>query len=310
MANIYTNIVQMVGKTPLMELTKIEEKYGLKSRILAKLEFFNPAGSIKDRVAVSMIEDAEQTGRLKPGGTIIEPTSGNTGIGVTAFGVNKGYRVIIVMPENMSEERKKLIRAFGGELVLTPKEAGVVGAINKAKELEQSIPGAIQAGQFVNLANPRTHTESTGPEIWEDADGQIDYFLAGVGTGGTLTGIGHYLKKKNKDIKVIALEPTGSAILSGGKDGPHVIEGIGDGLVPDVLDCLCYSEVMTVTDEASLARARELASLEGLLVGISSGCALDAAIRVAQRPEAEGKTIVIIFADGGYRYFSTELFEK
>lgn len=308
MSNIKKSTSELVGNTPLLELTGIEKKYGLKTRILVKMEMFNPSGSIKDRIAYAIIKDAEDCGKLKPGGTIVEATSGNTGIGLCAMGCHMGYRVIIVMPENMSEERKKIIRAYGGELVLTSAEGSVPEAIAKAEELAKTIPGAILAGQFVNDANPQAHYENTGREIWEDADGEIDYFISGIGTGGTLTGIGTYLKAQKPAIKVVAMEPENAALLLNGGSGAHVIEGIGDGVMPDVLNKDVVDEIITVSDREALETDRELVATEGIFSGISTGAALFAALKIAERPEAAGKTIVIIAADSADRYLSTRLF--
>lgn len=300
----------MVGNTGLLELSAIEKKHELKARILVKPEMENPSGSIKDRVALAMIRDAEKTGRLLPGGTIIEATSGNTGIALCAMGSHLGYRVIIVMPENMSDERKRIIRAYGGELVLTPAEGSVTAALAKAETLAKEIPGAILAGQFINDANPRIHFETTGPELYADADGQIDYFVSGIGTGGTITGIGKYLKSRNPGIKVVAMEPKNAALLYDGGSGAHVIEGVGDGIMPEVLDKEVVDEIITVSDEEALSAGRELIKTEGLFAGISTGAALCVALRIAARPEAAGKTIAIIAADSGDRYLSTALFAE
>ena len=307
---IYTSVDQLIGKTPLMELVNIEKQEGLKARLFAKLEYLNPAGSIKDRVAKKMIEDAEEKGLLKPDSVIIEPTSGNTGIGLASVAVSKGYRVIIVMPETMSEERRILMRAYGAELVLTDGEKGMTGAIEKADELAADIPGAFIPGQFVNPANPQAHFETTGPEIWEDTEGNIDIFVAGVGTGGTLTGTGKYLKSKNPDIKVVAVEPATSAVLSKGTAGAHKLQGIGAGFIPDVLDTEIYDEVAAVSDEDAFAAGRLIGRSEGILVGISSGAALFAAAKIAKREENEGKNIVVILPDTGDRYLSAGLFEE
>lgn len=308
MSKIYKGAIELVGNTPLVEVTNIEKKEQLKARLLVKLEYFNPAGSVKDRVGKAMIEDAERTGRLKPGSVIIEPTSGNTGIGLAAVSAVKGYRMILTMPDTMSVERRNILKAYGAEIVLTPGEKGMSGAIEKAEELAKEIPDSFIPGQFDNPVNPKAHMESTGPEIWQDTDGQVDIFVASVGTGGTLTGTGTYLKEKNPRIKVIAVEPSTSAVLSGGNAGPHKIQGIGAGFIPKVLDTRVYDEIITVDNEAPFATAKMLARTEGLLTGISSGAALYAAIEVARRPENEGKTIVALLPDSGDRYYSTALF--
>lgn len=308
MANIYTSADQLIGKTPLLELTNIEKKYGLKAKILAKLEYFNPAGSVKDRIAKAMIDAAEKSGQLKPDSVIIEPTSGNTGIGLASVAAARGYRIIIVMPETMSVERRQLMKAYGAELVLTEGAKGMKGAIAKADELAKEIPGAFVTGQFVNPANPKAHFETTGPEIWEDTDGKVDYFVAGVGTGGTITGTGQFLKSKNPDVKVVAVEPATSAVLSTGAAGAHKIQGIGAGFVPDVLDTKIYDEIIPVSNEDAFATGKEVGKNEGVLVGISSGAATWAAIELAKRPENEGKTIVVLMPDTGDRYLSTPLF--
>ena len=308
MSKIYKGAIELVGNTPLVEVTNIEKKEQLKARLLVKLEYFNPAGSVKDRVGKAMIEDAERTGRLKPGSVIIEPTSGNTGIGLAAVSAVKGYRMILTMPDTMSVERRNILKAYGAEIVLTPGEKGMSGAIEKAEELAKEIPDSFIPGQFDNPVNPRAHMESTGPEIWQDTDGQVDIFVASVGTPGTLTGTGTYLKEKNPRIKVIAVEPSTSAVLSGGSAGPHKIQGIGAGFIPKVLDTRVYDEIITVDNEAPFATAKMLARTEGLLTGISSGAALYAAIEVARRPENEGKTIVALLPDSGDRYYSTALF--
>ena len=308
MSKIYKGAIELVGNTPLVEVTNIEKKEQLKARLLVKLEYFNPAGSVKDRVGKAMIEDAERTGRLKPGSVIIEPTSGNTGIGLAAVSAVKGYRMILTMPDTMSVERRNILKAYGAEIVLTPGEKGMSGAIEKAEELAKEIPDSFIPGQFDNPVNPRAHMESTGPEIWQDTDGQVDIFVASVGTGGTLTGTGTYLKERNPRIKVIAVEPSTSAVLSGGSAGPHKIQGIGAGFIPKVLDTRVYDEIITVDNEAPFATAKMLARTEGLLTGISSGAALYAAIEVARRPENEGKTIVALLPDSGDRYYSTALF--
>ena len=308
MSKIYKGAIELVGNTPLVEVTNIEKKEQLKARLLVKLEYFNPAGSVKDRAGKAMIEDAERTGRLKPGSVIIEPTSGNTGIGLAAVSAVKGYRMILTMPDTMSVERRNILKAYGAEIVLTPGEKGMSGAIEKAEELAKEIPDSFIPGQFDNPVNPKAHMESTGPEIWQDTDGQVDIFVASVGTGGTLTGTGTYLKEKNPRIKVIAVEPSTSAVLSGGSAGPHKIQGIGAGFIPKVLDTSVYDEIITVDNEAPFATAKMLARTEGLLTGISSGAALYAAIEVARRPENEGKTIVALLPDSGDRYYSTALF--
>ena len=308
MSKIYKGAIELVGNTPLVEVTNIEKKEQLKARLLVKLEYFNPAGSVKDRVGKAMIEDAERIGRLKPGSVIIEPTSGNTGIGLAAVSAVKGYRMILTMPDTMSVERRNILKAYGAEIVLTPGEKGMSGAIEKAEELAKEIPDSFIPGQFDNPVNPRAHMESTGPEIWQDTDGQVDIFVASVGTGGTLTGTGTYLKEKNPRIKVIAVEPSTSPVLSGGSAGPHKIQGIGAGFIPKVLDTHIYDEIITVDNEAPFATAKMLARTEGLLTGISSGAALYAAIEIARRPENEGKTIVVLLPDSGDRYYSTALF--
>ena len=305
---IYNSVAELVGSTPLLKLKRFAELVGAKANILAKLEFFNPAGSVKDRVAKNIIDDAEKKGRLKPGSTIIEPTSGNTGIGLAAIAVSKGYRVIIVMPDSMSEERRNLIKAYGAELVLTDGKLGMTGAINRAEELLKEIPDSIIAGQFENPANPEAHFNSTGPEIWNDTDGEIDIFVAGVGTGGTISGTGKYLKSKNPNIKVIAVEPSDSPLLSKGISGPHGLQGIGANFVPKTLYTDIYDEVITVSTEEAFEAAKNLAKSEGVLVGISSGAALFAATEIALRPENENKRIVVLLADTGDRYLSTPLF--
>ena len=308
MSHIYTSADQLIGRTPLLELTHIEKKFGLNARILAKLEYFNPGGSVKDRVALAMIDDAEAKGALKPGSVIIEPTSGNTGIGLASVAAARGYRIIIVMPETMSVERRQLMKAYGAELVLTEGAKGMKGAIAKAEELAKKIPGSFVPGQFVNPANPKAHFETTGPEIWADTDGQVDYFVAGVGTGGTVTGVGRYLKSQNAAVKVLAVEPKSSAVLSTGVAGAHKIQGIGAGFVPEVLDTAVYDEIIAVADEDAFRLGRELGRSEGVLAGISSGAALWAAIELAKRPENAGKTIVALLPDTGDRYLSTPLF--
>ena len=310
MSKIYTSEDQLIGHTPLLELTHLEKAEGLKTKILAKLEYFNPAGSAKDRVAKAMIDDAEAKGLLKEGSVIIEPTSGNTGIGLAAVAAARGYRTIIVMPETMSVERRQLMKAYGAELVLTEGAKGMSGAIAKAEQLAKEIPGGFVAGQFVNPANPEAHRQTTGPEIWEDTDGKVDIFVAGVGTGGTITGVGEYLKSKNPNVKVVAVEPAGSPVLSGGKPGPHKLQGIGAGFVPQVLNTSVYDEIIPVENEDAFQTSRRIGSTEGVLVGISSGAAAWAALQLAKRPENEGKTIVALLPDTGDRYLSTELFGK
>jgi len=306
---IYGSAVELVGRTPLVELKRIEEKEGLKARLVMKLERTNPAGSVKDRVAKAMIEDAEAAGLLKAGSVIIEPTSGNTGIGLAAIAAVRGYRTIIVMPETMSIERRRLIAAYGAEIVLTEGAKGMKGAIARAEELAREIPGSFIPGQFVNPSNPKAHYEQTGPEIWADTDGAVDIFVAGVGTGGTITGVGRYLKEQKRGVKVVAVEPAGSPVLSGGKPGPHGIQGIGAGFVPDVLDAGVFDEIIPVENEAAYAAGRQLARSEGLLVGISSGAAFHAALQLARRPENAGKLIVALLPDTGERYLSTPLFQ-
>ncbi len=308
MSKIYTSADQLIGKTPLLELTHIEKKYGLKAKILAKLEYFNPAGSVKDRIAKKMIDDAEAAGKLKEGSVIIEPTSGNTGIGLAAVAAARGYRIIIVMPETMSEERRRLIKAYGAELVLTEGAKGMKGAIAKADELAKEYPNRFIPGQFVNPSNPKAHYETTGPEIFEDTDGEVDIFVAGVGTGGTVTGVGKYLKEKKPEVKVVAVEPLSSPVLSQGVSGSHKIQGIGAGFVPDVLDTKIYDEIIPVSNEDAFATGKLIGS-EGVLVGISAGAAVYAAIELAKREENEGKTIVALLPDTGDRYLSTALFE-
>lgn len=307
---IYGNITELIGNTPIIELKGIEKKYGLKAAIYAKLESYNPAGSIKDRVAYAIISEAEESGRLKPGGTIIEPTSGNTGIGLACIAAVKGYRMIIVIPDSMSIERRNIIKAYGAEIVLTDGTLGMKGAIARANELAEEIEGSIIAGQFVNPANPFAHMNTTGPEIWNDMEGRIDVFIAGVGTGGTVTGTGRYLKERNKDIKIVAVEPATSAVLSGEKPGSHKIQGIGAGFVPDILDTDIYDEIFRADNESAFEYGRVLAHTEGILVGISSGAALHAAVEIAKREENAGKNILVIFPDGGDRYFSTPLFTE
>ena len=310
MSKIYTSADQLIGHTPLLELTHLEKAEGLKAKILAKLEYFNPAGSAKDRVAKAMIDDAEAKGLLKEGSVIIEPTSGNTGIGLAAVAAARGYRTIIVMPETMSVERRQLMKAYGAELVLTEGAKGMSGAIAKAEQLAKEIPGGFVAGQFVNPANPEAHRQTTGPEIWGDTDGKVDIFVAGVGTGGTITGVGEYLKSKNPNVKIVAVEPAGSPVLSGGKPGPHKLQGIGAGFVPQVLNTSVYDEIIPVENEDAFQTSRRIGSTEGVLVGISSGAAAWAALQLAKRPENEGKTIVALLPDTGDRYLSTELFGK
>ena len=310
MGKVYKTADQLIGQTPVLELTHIEEAFGLKARILAKIEYFNPAGSIKDRIAKAMIEEAEKSGVLGPDSVIIEPTSGNTGIGLASVAAAKGYRIIIVMPETMSIERRKLMKAYGAELVLTDGTKGMKGAIEKADELAKEIPGAFIPGQFVNPENPKIHFHTTGPEIFEDTDGEVDILVAGVGTGGTITGTGQYLKSKKPEVKVVAVEPALSPVLSGGASGPHGIQGIGAGFVPDILDTNVYDEIMAVSNEDAFEKGKLIGKKEGILVGISSGAALHAAIEIAKREENEGKTIVVIFPDNGDRYYSTPLFEE
>ena len=308
MSHIYTSADQLIGRTPLLELTHLEKKYGLKARILAKLEYLNPAGSVKDRIARAMIDDAEARGLLHEGSVIIEPTSGNTGIGLASVAAARGYRVIIVMPETMSVERRQLMKAYGAELVLTEGAKGMKGAIAKADELAREIPGSFVPGQFVNAANPKAHFDTTGPEIWQDTDGQVDWFVAGVGTGGTITGVGSYLKTRNPSVKVVAVEPESSPVLSKGVSGAHKIQGIGAGFVPDVLDTRIYDEILPISNEDAFAAGKLVGRKEGVLVGISSGAALHAAVELAKRPENAGKTIVVLFPDTGDRYLSTPLF--
>ena len=308
MSNIYTSADQLIGKTPLLELTHLEKELKLEAKVLAKLEYFNPAGSVKDRIAKAMIDDAEAKGALKPGSVIIEPTSGNTGIGLASVAAARGYRIIIVMPETMSVERRQLMKAYGAELVLTEGAKGMKGAIAKAEELAKEIPGGFIPGQFVNPANPAAHKATTGPEIWEDTDGQVDIFVAGVGTGGTITGVGEYLKSRNPNVKVVAVEPAASPVLSKGTAGAHKIQGIGAGFVPAVLDTKVYDEIIPVENEAAFATGKKVGKTEGVLVGISSGAAVWAAIELARRPENKGKTIVALLPDTGDRYLSTPLF--
>lgn len=310
MAKVYTSADQLIGKTPLLELTHIEQEYGLKAKVLAKLEYFNPAGSVKDRVAKAILDDAEATGKLTKDSVIIEPTSGNTGIGLAAVAAARGYRIIIVMPETMSVERRQLMKAYGAELVLSEGAKGMKGAIAKAEELAKEIPGAFIAGQFVSPANPKAHFETTGPEIFEDTDGEVDVFVAGVGTGGTVTGVGKYLKSRKADVKVVAVEPASSPVLSKGTPGAHKIQGIGAGFVPEVLDTKVYDEIIPVADEDAFAMGRKIGHKEGVLVGISSGAAVHAAVELAKRPENEGKTIVVLLPDTGDRYLSTALFAE
>ena len=310
MSHIYTSADQLIGRTPLLELTHLEKKYGLKARILAKLEYLNPAGSVKDRIARAMIDDAEARGLLHEDSVIIEPTSGNTGIGLASVAAARGYRVIIVRPETRSVERRQLMKAYGAELVLTEGAKGMKGAIAKADELAREIPGSFVPGQFVNAANPKAHFDTTGPEIWQDTDGQVDWFVAGVGTGGTITGVGQYLKSRNAAVRVAAVEPKSSAVLSTGVAGAHKIQGIGAGFVPQVLDTQVYDEIIPVTNEDAFALGREIGHTEGVLVGISSGAAVWAALQIAQRPESAGKTIVVLLPDTGDRYLSTPLFAE
>ena len=310
MSHIYTSADQLIGRTPLLELTHLEKKYGLKARILAKLEYLNPAGSVKDRIARAMIDDAEARGLLHEDSVIIEPTSGNTGIGLASVAAARGYRVIIVMPETMSVERRQLMKAYGAELVLTEGAKGMKGAIAKADELAREIPGSFIPGQFVNAANPKAHFDTTGPVIWQDTDGQVDWFVAGVGTGGAITGVGQYLKSRNAAVRVAAVEPKSSAVLSTGVAGAHKIQGIGAGFVPQVLDTQVYDEIIPVTNEDAFALGREIGHTEGVLVGISSGAAVWAALQIARRPESVGKTIVVLLPDTGDRYLSTPLFAE
>ena len=310
MSKIYASADQLIGHTPLLELTHLEKELGLEAKILAKLEYFNPAGSVKDRIAKAMIEDAEARGVLKPGATLIEPTSGNTGIGLASVAAARGYRVIIVMPETMSVERRQLMKAYGAELVLTEGSKGMKGAIAKAEELAKEIPGSFIPGQFVNPANPAVHKATTGPEIWADTDGQVDFFVAGVGTGGTITGVGEYLKEQNAAVKVVAVEPSDSPVLSEGRSGSHKIQGIGAGFVPDVLNTKVYDEIIPVAGEDAFSTGRLIGRTEGVLVGISSGAAVWAAIQLAKRPENKGKTVVVLLPDTGDRYLSTPLFAE
>ena len=310
MANIYKGTLGLIGNTPLVEVTNIEKELGLEAKLLVKLEYFNPAGSVKDRVAKAMIEDAEEKGILKEGSVIIEPTSGNTGIGLASIAAAKGYRIILTMPETMSVERRNMLKAYGAELVLTEGAKGMKGAIAKAEELAKEIPNSFIPGQFVNPANPAAHRATTGPEIWNDTDGQVDIFVAGVGTGGTLTGVGEYLKSKNTNVKIVAMEPASSPVLSEGRSGAHKIQGIGAGFVPDVLNIKVYDEIITIENDDAFAGGKLLAKHEGVLVGISSGAALKAAIQLAQRPENKGKTIVALLPDSGDRYYSTPLFAE
>ena len=310
MSKIYNGALELVGNTPLVEVKNIEEELGLEARILVKLEYFNPAGSVKDRIAKAMIEDAEEKGLLKEGSVIIEPTSGNTGIGLASIAAVKGYRIILTMPETMSVERRNILKAYGAEIVLTEGAKGMKGAIEKADELAKEIQGSYIPGQFVNPANPEVHRKTTGPEIWKDTDGEVDLFIAGVGTGGTLTGVGEYLKSQNPDVKIVALEPASSPVLSTGKGGPHKIQGIGAGFVPDVLNTTVYDEIFTVENDDAFATGKLLAKKEGILVGISSGAALYGAIELAKRPENKGKTIVALLPDTGDRYYSTPLFTE
>ena len=308
MSKIYKDATELIGNTPLVEFNHIEKKEGLNAKILAKLEYFNPAGSVKDRIAKEMIEDAERKGTLKPGATIIEPTSGNTGIGLASIATAKGYKAIIVMPETMSVERRNIIKAYGAEIVLTEGAKGMKGAIAKAEELSKEIPDSFVAGQFVNPANPEAHRKTTGPEIWNDTDGKVDIFVAGVGTGGTVTGVGEYLKQQNPDVKVVAVEPATSPVLSKGTAGAHKIQGIGAGFVPDTLNTKIYDEIITIDNDTAFEGGKEIASIEGILVGISSGAAFVAAKELAKRPENAGKTIVVLLPDSGDRYYSTPLF--
>lgn len=310
MGKIYRSNAELIGNTPLLEIVNLENELNLQARLLVKLEYFNPAGSVKDRVARSMIETAEAEGKLKPGATIIEPTSGNTGIGLAAIAASRGYKAIFTMPETMSVERRNILKAYGAEIVLTDGAKGMKGAIEKAEELAAEIPGSFIPGQFENPANPKAHFETTGPEIWEDTDGQVDLFVAGVGTGGTITGTGEYLKSRNPQIKIVAVEPAGSPVLSGGKSGPHKLQGIGAGFIPDALNTSIYDEIIQVKDEDAFAAAKKLGKAEGILTGISSGAALFAAIQLAEKPENKGKTIVALLPDNGDRYYSTPLYTE
>lgn len=310
MAKVYKSLTELIGRTPLLELTNYEKKNEVKAKLIAKLEYFNPAGSVKDRIAKAMLDDAEEKGLIKEGATIIEPTSGNTGIGLASVAAARGYKTILTMPETMSVERRNLLKAYGAELVLTEGAKGMKGAIEKAKELAEATPNSFIPGQFVNAANPAVHRATTGPEIWEDTDGEVDIFIAGIGTGGTITGVGEYLKSKNPNVKIIAVEPAGSPVLSKGTPGPHKIQGIGAGFVPDVLNTSIYDEIITVENEAAFETGRALSKTEGLLIGISSGAAVYAATEIAKRPENAGKTIVILLPDTGERYLSTPLFAE
>ena len=308
MANVYQSAVELIGGTPLLEPVQFEKKYGLEARLLVKLEYLNPAGSVKDRIAKAMIEDAEAKGELKEGSVIIEPTSGNTGIGLAALAAAKGYRIILTMPETMSVERRNILKAYGAELVLTDGSKGMSGAIAKANELAEEIPGSFIPGQFDNPANPKAHYETTGPEVWNDTDGEVDIFVAGIGTGGTITGTGSYLKEQKSEVKIVGVEPATSPVLTQGKSGPHKIQGIGAGFVPKVLNTELYDEIITIENDDAFATSKELAKAEGILVGISSGAALKAAVELAKRPENKGKTIVALLPDSGDRYYSTPLF--